>query len=80
MYQTNRDVRFKMSGDDLICAPMFNVHQICCPHKNTSPINNSESRTKDLQVSNVIKPVIMLSFNSPKTYLDLRCTFILKVK
>lgn len=36
-------------------------------HKNMSAINNSESRTKDLQVSNIIKPVIMLSFNSPKT-------------
>jgi hypothetical protein len=32
MYQTTRDVRSKMSGDDLICtpcAPMFHVHQIC---------------------------------------------------
>jgi hypothetical protein len=36
MYQTTRDIRSKMSGDDLICAPcapMFHVHQICCPKK-----------------------------------------------
>jgi hypothetical protein len=37
MYQTTRDVRSKMSGDDLICAPcapMFHVHQICCHYLN----------------------------------------------
>jgi hypothetical protein len=36
MYQTTIDVRYKMSGDDLICAPctpMFHVHQICCQWK-----------------------------------------------